>query len=167
MYAQVDELIGSEAQAAREAMIAALGFDPVMTPAFWEAWVAQHVGGCTTPHKAPHDVEAIGLRQFRFEVKFSRAFQCAYTSGPRRVFKWALTKPQVAAIRQPDAVVLIGVDGDKVWTWACPGGVCSTSMTVVTPDTRRGGRRGARMDAMMAPPHDLLPAILRAAKQED
>ncbi len=161
LCATYSELFSAELIAARDTTMREIGYDFTLSPWFWEKWVAQVTGGDVTEHKAAFDIVASGWRDFRFEVKFSRGFSATFPGGPRRVFKWARTGPQMLRTEKPDAVILIGVDREMVWTWAARSSEILGSSTITVPDIRLGGR--SRYDALLVPPTDLLPALMRVS----
>jgi hypothetical protein len=167
LSANYSELFTDKLLYARASSIEEIGFDFTLSPDFWENWVAQVTGGETTSRGSDCDVICYGWRTFRFEVKFSQAFLMKFDTGTRKVFRWRITKPQLAREIKPCAIVLIGVDNETVWTWASRVERLGNSITVTVPTERRGGRRGSDFDALEVPPDNLLPALLRTWRGSD
>lgn len=98
------------------------------------------------------------------EVKFSQAFYADYGKHSRHIFKWLMSKPQVRN-RTADAVILIGVDQDRlIYAWVIPRDAMppgKRTITTTAPSDRRPTICG-RIDPYAVPVTELLPAFAAA-----
>lgn len=162
----IDQILNSDQATATHTLRQSLGFDVLTQPLFWECWVAQQLGGNLTAHSSQHDVEIIGFgRQYFAEVKYSRAFECSFSNGVRRVFKWARPRGY-AGKATANACILIGLDVDGlVFAWVVPISEISprcTSITVTSPSERKQATHNrALWERFLIPTDQILPAFLR------
>lgn len=158
-------LFGAVAAHAINSVHMQTGFDPLRSADFWERWVAEQLGGDQTDRKAAYDVRVdIWGRECLGEVKFSQAFYADYGKHSRHIFKWLMSKPQVRN-RTADAVILIGVDQDRlIYAWVIPRDAMppgKRTITTTAPSDRRPTICG-RIDPYAVPVTELLPAFAAA-----
>lgn len=147
------------------------GADPTRSFQFWESLVARILSGTTTPAGEPWDV-ALQLPdggRVRVEVKFSTEFACRFSTGVRRVFKFATPQGVGVHAKPVDALILIGADdADDVHTWVVPAHALArpTSITLTNPKARSGAAsRSFPLDEYRCPPSQVLPEVLRATRR--
>lgn len=137
--------------------------DPRRDSRFWEKIVARILGGVTTDHQCPWDVEVDGIK---VEVKFSTGFDVAFSKGRRRVFKFASLLGCGLDRKQCDVLVMIGFDNPDVFCWVVPyADVNSKVVTISHPATRAvrlGAHNLARFDRFGSSLTQLLPDVCRA-----
>lgn len=145
-----------------------LGVDPTRSFQFFEALVARILDGRLTSHKCGWDVEiGEGDLVIRIEVKYAAESMCRFRNGPRPIFKFADPRGR-GAPKDAHALVLLGIDsaGD-LHAWVAPrAGVGQVpSITLTAPKHRTGtSTRAFPFDAFRCPPSQLLPEVLRAAR---
>jgi len=168
LHEPLTRFLSADELAAIEAVRRAFSVDIRRTYQFWEAVVARIVGGKLTAHKCGWDVEIeVEPAPLRIEVKYSAAFQCRFRSGTRQVFKFAdpLGRGGQKAV---DALVLIGADHESdLHAWVLPPQALNLarSITLTSPKERRGtSTREYPLDDFACPPSQILPEVLRAAR---
>lgn len=165
-------LVGDERLAAHT-LSAGFGFDVFSQPMFWECVVARQLGGIVTAHKELHDIEVnIWGRDCFAEVKFSRSYLGHFSrirgkDWSRPVFKWA--QPRGGSGKNTaDAVILIGMDQEMIFSWAVPIGAISptcASITMTAPLSRSGKQRSP-WDDYAVPFDAILPAFARICHRD-
>lgn len=168
------EMFGSTMTAEIDALRSSSRFDALGNPGFWQAWLAVQLGGEITAHRAAVDVMVrTPRREISAEVKFATSFLCAFSSvsggGPRHIFRWRLSIPQVRR-RFADALILIGLSDDRqIYSWVIPrvGVPHGRTITTTSPNHRMPGERGrwSRFDQYAVPADDLLPAFLLRTRE--
>jgi hypothetical protein len=145
-----------------------LGVDLVRTFQFWEAAVARMVGGRTTGHRCPWDVELDypDGSTIRIEVKFAQTTNVKFAQGPRDIYKFADPRGRSTA-KDADVLIFIGVNrDDSIDLWVAPCSVIpqSRSITITVPRARSGGAASVRslLVSYAAPFDQLLVAVLNA-----
>lgn len=130
---------------------------------FWENVVARVLSGEVTPHQCPWDISLIGVR---IEVKFSTSFTCRFSSGSRKVFKFASLTGAGCAHKECDVLVLIGYDAPHVYCWVIPyGNAIRKTATISVPSVRNsrlGSSPQALFDKYASCLTQLLPDVLEA-----
>ncbi|GAA2298474.1 hypothetical protein GCM10010402_66380 [Actinomadura luteofluorescens] len=159
------DFLNADERTALDVMSFSFGFEVTHAYRFWESLVARILAGETTNDRCRWDVELpYAGHVVRVEVKYSREFECRFTTGVRPILKFAA--PKGAGPEKPAHVlVLVGVD-DKhaVYTWAIPGIAVRQcrSITLTSPRVRQGESRSRGIDGYRCPPTQLLPEVLRA-----
>ena len=138
-----------------------LGFDPTLSGQFYESIVSRIIGGSTTSHKAPHDVELdTGTEIITIEVKGSSAWRANLSwqgrDYSRDVFRFDIRRNSTKA----DFIVLMGLHENILYSWVIPQCAAGPGyVTICAPWSRLTTGKNAHHAGYACPPSQILDAI--------